>query len=771
MYGNLIRGDLRRSRLSSIVILLFVAFASLLLALAGQTAVRLAGAVEGLMERARTPHLLQMHAGPVDEARLAAFALGRPELESWQAPEFLNIEGAAIVLGGRSLAGSVQDNGLAVQGRDFDLLLDLEDRPIVPRPGELYVPLAYLKDGSAKAGERASILGRDFTIAGFLRDSQMNSALSSSKRFLVHEDDYRALHDRGRIERLIEFRLRDPAMIDAFEAAYVQAGLEANGPRLTRPLFVLINSFSDGILIAILVLVGVLVTLVALLCVRFALLAKLEEDWREIGVMKAIGLRTADIRKLYLAVYALLGLSGSLLGFLASLAAQAPLSANLRLYMGGVAPTGPAAAAGLLCAAVPSLFVLAYASRLAGKVRRLPAAEALRSRSPGGPARPPRAPRLADGAALGANAVLGLKALLARPGLYATMLLVIASATFIAILPRRLHATIADPGFSAYLGVGACDLRIDLQGEEEAGGAAAPILEALRADSRVDALVYLEARSFMVRARDGSARNLKVELGDHRSFPVAYASGGPPSSAGEIALSFMAADALGVGLGDGLEIEVDGELRKLAVAGLYSDVTNGGKTAKAAFPGGGAPAMWRSISIRLKDPGATRAAAADYAARHPSGKVSSVADFVSQTFGPTLGAVDGAARISLATAASLCALIGYLFARLLVAKDRAALAAMRALGFRRSDFTRQYLWQAGVVSLLGLGLGLGLATPLGEPLAGAAISAFGASGFKLLADPGAGLLVAGALGAVSLGATALGARSAGAIDIARTIRE
>ncbi|MCK7467805.1 MAG: ABC transporter permease [Desulfosudis oleivorans] len=71
----------------------------------------------------------------------------------------------------------------------------------------------------------------------------------------------------------------------------------ANGPTITYPLFRMINALSDGLLIALILLVGALVVAIAFLCIRFTLLAKIEDDYREIGVMKAIGLRVSDIKQ------------------------------------------------------------------------------------------------------------------------------------------------------------------------------------------------------------------------------------------------------------------------------------------------------------------------------------------------------------------------------------------------------------------------------------------------------------------------------------------
>ena len=147
-------------------------------------------------------------------------------------------------------------------------------------------------------------------VAGFVRDSQMNSTLASSKRFLVSAGDYERMRASGSVEYLIEFRLKDLSDLSDFEAAYSASELPANGPTLTWPLFRMISAVSDGIMIAVILLVSVLVIFISLLCIRFTLLAKIEDDYREIGVMKAIGIRVSDIRSIYLSVYAVLAAVG-----------------------------------------------------------------------------------------------------------------------------------------------------------------------------------------------------------------------------------------------------------------------------------------------------------------------------------------------------------------------------------------------------------------------------------------------------------------------------
>ena len=84
---------------------------------------------------------------------------------------------------------------------------------------------------------------------------------------------------------------------------------------------------------------------------------------------------------------------------------------------------------------------------------------------------------------------------------------------------------------------------------------------------------------------DGTVSNLLTELGDHRVFPVSYVKGQAPVSPDEIALSAMNAEELGKNPGDSLTLITGSGTQTMTVCGIYSDITNGGKTAKASFGG------------------------------------------------------------------------------------------------------------------------------------------------------------------------------------------
>lgn len=772
MNNRLIRKDLARNHAVSLVIVLFITAASALLSLAATLFVNLSGAVDQSMQDAKTPHFMQMHSGEIEMSGLEAFVRETSDVEDFQVMEFLNIDNARMVLGDHSLDGNIQDNGFCTQSRRFDFLLDLNNQAVQPREGELYVPVCYYKDGTVQVGDQALIDGLPFTVAGFVRDSQMNSVLASSKRFLVSEADFSRLRPSGNVEYLIEFRLYDPSGLSTFETAYSAAGLPSNGPALTFPLFRMLSAISDGIMIAVIVLIGLLVIFIAFLCIRFTLLAKIEDDTREIGVMKAIGMRLSDIRRIYLTLYAALAAAGNIAGYLLSFLLQKPLQENIRLNLGESSHGATAIRLGVLGMILVFLSVLFYVNWNLRCFRKISAAQAIRFGSQDDSAANVSTIRLSANRLFSTNFLLGLKDVLARKRLYATMLAVIVLASFIMIVPQNLYHTISGKDFVTYMGVGQCDLRLDIQQVSQLEEKTAVIGTYMDEDPGIARHAQFITKVYPLALEDGTTENIKVELGDHSVFPLQYAEGKMPEGEHEIALSAMNAEELEKGIGDSITLLTASGATPLTICGIYSDITNGGKTAKAAFADTSTEAAWSVICADLTGSGLLAAGVSDYAEHFPYAKVSSLDEYTAQTFGQTLDSVRTAALISILVAAAITLLVTLLSMKLLAAKDRYSIAVLRAIGFTTRDIRRQYTWRAALVLIAGVVLGTVLAGTLGEALSGIAVSSFGAATFHLTINLLTTYLLSPAiLLFAALLATILGTLQAGEVHIYESIKE
>ena len=155
MIVKLIGNEIKQNKLYSLMTVFFMAASAMLTALTVLLFANLAGAVGSLMDKAQVPDYMQMHAGELDEEVIARFADNHEEIEKWQICPFLNLDNSRITLGGHTLADSTQDNGLAVQGEQFDYLLDMENKLPQVRPGEVYVPVCYRARYGLSVGDAA----------------------------------------------------------------------------------------------------------------------------------------------------------------------------------------------------------------------------------------------------------------------------------------------------------------------------------------------------------------------------------------------------------------------------------------------------------------------------------------------------------------------------------------------------------------------------------------------------------------------------------------
>ena len=741
VYAKIIKNDISKTRLITAAITAFIFIAAILTSLAAALAVNLFGAIDHMLLTAKTPHYMQMHTGDLggpDMERLRNFAEGHQNVEAFQIREFLNIDGAEIAVGGNSLAWSMQDNGFSTQSKEFDFLTDLDGALAEPNAGEIYLPIYYMKQGAAKTGDTVAIRGVTFKIAGFLRDSQMNASLISSKRFLVSEVDLDRIRDSGIMEYLIEFRLKDPSLAPGFETEYLEAGLPANGPPgITLGIIRLANAISDGVMIAVLVLISALVIIAAFLCIRFTLLAKVEEDYREIGVLKAIGLRVSHIKRIYLAKYGALAGAACAAGFLVSRLIEEPFTENIRLYMGesgGGMYGPPLGAAGALAI---FLLVVLYVNGVLRRFRQLSAAQAVRF---GAPQEQPASSKrfvLNNNKLFSRNVFLGIKDLLSGKNLYVTMLLTLMISSFIVNVPQNIYNTISARSFMTYMGIGECDviLGVSQTQTDNVPGRIAEMAAALAQDPDVSEYTVLNCLMFDIKTADGATQRLRVELGDHSAFPITYSAGRAPQTESEIAISALNADDLGKKLGDEIVLYDGGAKKTMTVCGIYSDITNGGKTAKAVFETDRADILWGSIPLIFNNNADTTAKLSQYREMFAFAKISGIDEHMGQMFGSTIAAVGIASRVSVAAAVLLTMLVTLLFMKMLVTRDRYRIAVLKSIGFTSREIRAQYITRSVVVLLLGVAAGTALSNTLGELAGVALISSFGASKFDFVIDP------------------------------------
>lgn len=223
--------------------------------------------------------------------------------------------------------------------------------------------------------------GTELSVAGFVRDAQMASSLSSASRWLVSDADFATIAADGNLaqhEIIAEFLLHDPARTSTVQLDYeTTPNLPTNGPAVTYRMIQFINVISDGLAALVLILVSLLLIAVALVSVRFVIRNTLLDEAHEIGMLKAIGIPDPDIIARYQRRYRLLALVGCIVGGALAVPATMGLTAQLTATYARTTPGVWTVVALLIALAVVYLVVMLTSRGVLRHIRRINVVDAL----------------------------------------------------------------------------------------------------------------------------------------------------------------------------------------------------------------------------------------------------------------------------------------------------------------------------------------------------------------------------------------------------------
>ncbi|NJI82670.1 ABC transporter permease [Clostridioides difficile] len=606
------------------------------------------------------------------------------------------------------------------------------------KDGEIGVPVYYMKQSNLKIGDTIKIINgnffMEFTIKDFIRDSQMNPSLVTSKRFLISDNDWNTLKSNiGESEYLIEFILDDINKISEFETLYQSTKLPQTGTSVTYSIYKLLNSLSDGIVITIIILISILLITISILCLRFTLITTIEEDYREIGVMKAIGIKNGNIQNLYLIKYLLIASFASFLGYILSLFIGPLFTKNIYIYMGAIDKTIFSILVPFIGSVLVFLSVVFFCKVILKKFEKISVINALRGNRSTNSVKYGFSFQIHKNKITNTNILLGLNEVFKKITVYGLLCFVYTICIFIMTVPTNFLNTIKSPEFITYMGAGKSDIRIDLPQTKQTKHLFNSILEKINVDNDVKKYESFTTSSYKIRNKDGKIENIKIENGNFKTFPLTYVKGSAPMKENEIALSVINANELEKSIGDNLSIFLKDKELILTVSGIYQDITYGGKTAKAMLPSSEDNILWHIVNLNLK-PGVNVAdKLKQYSINYYPAKITDMNNYTSQTLGSVISQLRLVIKLAVVISIAISSLITAMFFKMLIAKDTPQTAIMFSLGFSTKDIRIQYITRALLILIIGTVLGVIMANTLGQKISGLLLS--GISNLQFVINP------------------------------------
>ncbi|NLL78644.1 MAG: ABC transporter permease [Clostridiales bacterium] len=730
MYWKLLKNDSKKNFWSNLVLFLMMTLSVMLAVSVSLILTQLFTSISTMYETAKPPHFLQMHKGELNQEELDTFNRSYQGIRHWQTVPMIDVYGDHLIVEGQEnydLSECRLDISLVRQNEGYDLLLDGERKVLEMKPGEIGVPVILLEQYPIKLGDRIILnygeTERSFTAAAYVYDGQMNSTLCSSTRFLISDEDFETLIGKvGETEYLIEAYLEDPSMSAAYQTAYEQHEpiLPKDGQAVTYTMIFLLSAMTDLMLAIVLLLVGFLLMVLALLCLKFTILAALEEDIREIGTMKALGISYQGIRRLYLNKIRILMCGGCIVGYFAAWISTELLTKHMEQTFGEQPLLSENLVTALLVCALVYLIILFFARQVLKKIRKVSIMDALVREKGFG-----KEQKVHDGIhkaeRLPLNVLLGVKEAKRGYGMIFSLYFLV---SMLILIPDQLVHTMEDERFMTYMGSCVCDVLIEVEkgkGLEERRQAAEELLRSRQAEYSVSKRVRLQAVGV-----DGKFCGIHIDTGSEAGAGLQYIYGGAPKKERELALSVLMADELGKKTGDMVTILKDGNGYEFRVCGVYQDVTSGGRTAKAKYDFEGAEAEQYGYQVNLT--GGQNVDEFIAQCREMLGNGYSIEDmdsFILQTLGGVTGQLKKAVTMIFGIGISLLILIVLLFLKLRIAKEGAMLSAKRAMGIAFRDIYRQELYPVFINGALGIVAGILFTITVGDDMAGLLLNSMG----------------------------------------------
>lgn len=743
----IIKNDFRRNKAINLALLLFMMFSAGLAVLSVVTGVQTFTSISELYKTAQPPHFLQMHKGKINQEKIDEFMSDYEDITYWQTIKMIDIYGESLtVISNKNtydLSDCRLDIGLVKQNETRDLLLNSKHERVAIREGEIGIPVLLKGMYGMEIGDHIILTSNDitkeFVIKEFILDSQMNSPMVSSTRILLSNEDFAELEGQlGENEYLIEAYFTNSKKASNFQTAYENAGLPQNGQAVTYAIIFLLSALTDIVTVFVLLLVSILLIIVAFICVKFTIMAAMEEEIGEIGTMKAIGLPYTDIRNLYLNKYRALALVGVIGGYLLALLISGVFTKHISSTFGSTRISALAMVLSFIAGSLVFLLINLFCKNIFKKIKKITVVDALVSgngftKNKGG---------IKDGLykskKLSVNWLMGIREVFYKFGDWIIVFAVAAIAVLMILVPVNLLNTFEAPEFITYMGSSLEDILIEVENGENLETVYGKVKEILENDDGIKN--YHEYRRVRVQTIDAENEftNLHIDCGDNSGTELQYLNGKAPKEADEIAISYLNASEIGKDAGDAMVLFFADKEREFIISGVYQDVTSGGYTAKSKYDFSGLNAEKYTFSVNLNDNKEVQKKAAEWSEVLGTGvTVDPMDEFINQTLGGVAKQLKTIVFAIIIVGACLAMLITVLFLKLRLAKDLSEIATLKAVGFSQHDIKQQYMIKIGLVSITGILTGIILTNILGEKIVNTVlgIAGIGLKKVDLISNP------------------------------------
>lgn len=742
MYLRILKKDLKRKKTMNCILLLFVILSSMFASSSVNNIVTVVNGLDYYFEKAGISDYAFIEKEDDSGTSISEILEKESSVKEYRKEEVIFSTSEHFIRNGKKLSDfsnmaiimSIDEAKLNYFNSDNDIIKEVS-------PGKVYLSTFLSKDSGLEIGDTFQLVfgENELTLefAGIVKDAFLGSEMMANPRIILSRSDYEKIHSdsyalNGNIGAIYYVNTDD---IKALESAATDGtNIMFDGSVSTLKTTYVMNILTAGMLLV----VSICLILVSFVILRFTIGFTIAEEFREIGVMKAVGIRNRSVRGIYLVKYFGIAVIGAIIGYTLSVPFGNMMLASVSENM--VLGNENSVLIGILCSIAVVGIILLFCWSCTGKIKKMSPIDAVRSGQTGERFHKKGFIHLAK-SKLGATGFLSLNDVLSSPKQYGIITIVFAICIMLVMILANVANTLNSEKLLFLLGTTESDVYLsdstritEVMSGSKTLEEANDEIEKILSNNGMPGNVHVELmKNIPLSFEDTKTTVMFQQCRDTKASDYTYSKGTAPQYENEIALTEPVAEKLGAEIGDTVKLTINGKEGEYIITALFQSFCQLGEAGR----------LHESVYIPDSQIAGSMAFQIDFDDEPDKKEIDSRIEKLKSIFGNDQ-VYNGKAYVNDTTRASdtikqvknlillisiiIIIMISVLMERSFISKEKPEIALMKAIGFRSSSIIAHHTSRFFIVSIAASIISIILCKPL----------------TKLIADP-----IFGIMGAVS----------------------
>lgn len=323
MYLRILKKDLKRKKAMNVILLVFIILATMFVASSVNNIISVTTALDNYLDMSNAPDYFTATMNKIASDDVDEILKNAENVDSFGIEEIIYMSQLNVLYDDEPLNAS-SSTQLLQSDKDISMNYFLSDNTILEsvKPGEFYITSYAMENAELDIGDKITIeiegVSKEFTLAGGIKDAVLGSELMSMTRYIISAEDFEAFSSDEMINSMYGGKFCYIHTDDVEKTRSEISEITDSFITTMDRAFIKFTYVFDMIVTGIILAVSIILISIAFVVLRFTITFTLSEEYREIGVMKAIGIGNMKIRGLYLTKYAALSVIGAIIGLLLS---------------------------------------------------------------------------------------------------------------------------------------------------------------------------------------------------------------------------------------------------------------------------------------------------------------------------------------------------------------------------------------------------------------------------------------------------------------------